>query len=97
MKKVIIEQNEKVIRLKDITDDMIIGILWENDSKSFLIKNHENMTLGIGLNRLTTLNKWTAKNHKDYIKKPVILKIYLFLILQKSLHNGSPNNYLDIV
>ena len=68
MKKVIIGKNEKFIRLKDITDDMIIGILWDNDSKSFLIKNHENMTLGIGLNRLTILNKWTAKNHKDYIK-----------------------------
>ena len=68
MKKVIIGKNEKFIRLKDITDDMIIGILWDNDSKSFLIKNHENMTLGIGLNKLTILNKWTAKNHKDYIK-----------------------------
>ena len=68
MKKVIIEQNEQVIRLEDITDDMIIGITWLDDDKSFLIKNHENMTVGIELNRLTTLNKWTAKNHKDYIK-----------------------------
>ena len=68
MKKVIIEQNEQVIRLEDITDDMIIGVTWLDDDKSFLIKNHENMTVGIELNRLTTLNKWTAKNHKDYIK-----------------------------
>ena len=79
MKKVIIEQNEQVIRLEDITDDMIIGITWNDDDKSFLIKNHENMTVGIGLNRLTTLNHWTEKTHKDYIKNSDFLKdVFVF-------------------
>ena len=68
MKKVIIKNDERVIHLENVTDDMIIGITWNDDDKSFLIKNNENMTLSIGLNRLTTLNKWTAKSHKEYIK-----------------------------
>lgn len=30
MKKVIFEQDEEVIRLEDITDKMIIGLLWKD-------------------------------------------------------------------
>ena len=79
MKKVIIEQEEQVISLEQITDDMIVGIIWYDDDKSFLIKDNENMTVGIGLNRLTTLGHWIAKNHKDYIKKASDLKgVFVF-------------------
>ena len=79
MKKVIIEQNEQVISVEDIKDDMIIGILWINDEKSFLIKNDENLTIGVELNRLTTFYNWVAKDHKDYIKKACNFKdIFVF-------------------
>lgn len=85
MKKVIFEQNEQVIRLEDVTDDMIIGLTWHDDDKSFLIKNHENKTVGIGLNRLTTLNNWTAKTHKDYIKNAALIKNVLIFDSPKEL------------
>ena len=79
MKKVIIEQNDQVISVEDIKDDMIIGILWINDEKSFLIKTDDNMTVGIELNRLTTFYNWVAKDHKDYIKKACNFKdIFVF-------------------
>ena len=79
MKKVIIEQNEQVIRLEDITDDMIVGIIWHDDDKSFLIKDNDNLTVGIGLNGLTTFGHWVAKNHKEYIKKACNFKdIFVF-------------------
>ena len=79
MKKVIIEQNEQVISVEDIKDDMIIGILWINDEKSFLIKNDENLTISVELNRLTTLDNWTAENYKEYIKKASNFKdIFVF-------------------
>ena len=79
MKKVIVEKNEEVIRLEDVTDDMIIGILWDDDDKSFLIKDDNNRTVGIELNRLTILYNWVATNHKDYIKKASDFKdIFVF-------------------
>ena len=79
MKKVIIEQNEQVISVEDIKDNMIIGIRWINDEKSFLIKTDDNMTVGIELNRLTTFYNWVAKDHKDYIKKACNFKdIFVF-------------------
>ena len=79
MKKVIIEQNEQVISVEGIKDDMIIGILWLNDEKSFLIKDDANRTVGVELNRLTTYYNWVAKNHKDYIKKACNFKdIFVF-------------------
>ena len=79
MKKVIIEQNEQVIRLENVTDDMIIGILWDDDDKSFLIKDDDNRTVGIKLNRLTTLYNWVATNHKAYIKNASNFKdIFVF-------------------
>ena len=79
MKKVIIEQNEQVISVEGIKDDMIIGILWLNDEKSFLIKDDEYRTVGVELNRLTTFYNWVAKDHKDYIKKACNFKdIFVF-------------------
>ena len=79
MKKVIIEPNEQVIRLENVTDDMIIGILWDDDDKSFLIKDDANVTVGMSLNRLTTSCKWIARNHKDYIKKACNFKdVFVF-------------------
>ena len=79
MKKVIIEQNEPVIHLENVKDNMIIGILWLNGDKSFLIKDDEDRTVGIELNRLTTFYNWVAKDHKDYIKKACNFKdIFVF-------------------
>ena len=68
MKKVIIEKNEQVIRLEDITDDMIVGLLWKDKYKSFLIKNIENKTLGFSLDDRSLNNKWTRNTNKEYIK-----------------------------
>lgn len=68
MKKVIIEQDEQVIRLEDITDKMIIGLLWKDKHKSFLIKNIENKTLGFSLDDRSLDNKWTRDTNKEYIK-----------------------------
>ena len=79
MKKVIIEPNEQVIRLENVTDDMIIGILWDDDDKYFLIKDDANMTVGMSLNGLTTFCNWTARNHKDYIKRACNFKdVFVF-------------------
>ena len=79
MKKVIFEQNEQVIRLEDITDDMIVGLLWKSGNKSFLFKDDNNNTIGFELNTRTTLNCWAAKNHKDYIKKSYNFKdVFVF-------------------
>ena len=79
MKKVIIEQNEQVISLENIKDDMIIGILWDNNEKSFLIKNDDNRTVGVELNRLTTYYNWVATNNKSYIKNASNFKdIFVF-------------------
>lgn len=68
MKKVIFEQDEQVIRLEDITDKMIIGILWRDKRKSFLIKNTENKTLGLSLDNRSLKGKWTKNTNKEYIK-----------------------------
>ena len=65
MKKVIFEQDEQVIRLEDITDKMIIGILWGDNYKSFLIKNIENKTLGFNLNDRSLDGKWTKNTNKE--------------------------------
>ena len=79
MKKVINENDERVIHLENVKDNMIIGIRWINDEKSFLIKTDDNMTVGIELNRLTTFYNWVAKDHKDYIKKACNFKdIFVF-------------------
>ena len=68
MKKVILEQGEQVIRLEDITDMMIIGILWGDKYKSFLIKNIENKTFGFSLDDRSLDGKWTKNTNKEYIK-----------------------------
>ena len=68
MKKVIFEQDEEVIRLEDITDKMIIGLLWKDKHKSFLIKNIENKTFGFSLDDRSLNNKWTRDTNKEYIK-----------------------------
>ena len=67
MKKVIIEYNEEVIRLKDITDDMIVGLLWNSGRKSFLIKDYNKKTIVLDLNTRTTAGHWKEKTHKEYI------------------------------
>ena len=69
MKKVIIEQDELFIRMDDITDEMIIGILWENGLKSFLIKDYNGDTIGFELDRRTTVDHWSKPSHREYVKK----------------------------
>jgi len=69
MKKVIIEKNEQVIRLEDVTDDMIIGVIWGGGKKSFLIKNENKRTIAINLEDRKTLNLFEAKTQNDYIQK----------------------------
>lgn len=75
MKKVIFEQDEQVIRLEDITDKMIIGILWRDKRKSFLIKNTENKTLGLSLDNRSLKGKWTKNTNKEYIKSLLRIEI----------------------
>ena len=68
MKKVIIKQDEQVIRLEDITDEMIIGILWKNGLKSFLIKDYNGNTIGLELNTRKTVGHWSKPSHREYAK-----------------------------
>ena len=53
MKKVIFEQNEQVISLENVKDDMLVGIMWEDGTKNFLIKDDLNNTISIGFKNLT--------------------------------------------
>ena len=69
MKKVIIEQNEKVIGLKNITDDMLVGIMWEDGTKNFLIKDDSNNTKSIGFINLKTYYCWHTATHETYVKR----------------------------
>ena len=79
MKKVIIEQDEQVIRFDDITDNMILGIMWNSGKKSFLIKDNLNRTVGIELQSLTTLDHWTESTHKAYLKEAYSTKeVFVF-------------------
>ena len=82
MKKVIFEQDEQVIRLEDITDKMIIGVLWGDNYKSFLIKNIENKTLGFSLDDRSLDGKWTKNTNKEYIEhllsNEIIFKVFVF-------------------
>ena len=68
MKKVIFKQKDNVINVSDVTDDMIVGILWEDGDKSFLIKDDNGFSVGIGLNSLTTKKHWSGTSHEDYIR-----------------------------
>ena len=69
MKKVIIEQNEQIIGLKNITDNMLVGIMWKNGTKNFLIKDDSNNTISIGFKNLTTYDCWHTSTHEAYIKR----------------------------
>ena len=68
MKKVIFEQDEQVIRLDDITDEMIVGVLWKSGRKSFLIKDYDGNTVALELNERTTDNHWSKPSHREYVK-----------------------------
>ena len=68
MKKVINKQNEQVILLEDITDDMIVGVLWESGVKSFLIKDYDGNTVSLELNERTTVCNWSKPSHREYVK-----------------------------
>ena len=70
MKKVIIKQDEQVIRLEDIIDDMIVCIYdkLENE-KVFLLKDDKGKSFGMSLIKLTTAHKWKENTHKNYVKK----------------------------
>ena len=70
MKKVIIKQDEQVIRLEDITDDMIVCIYdkLENE-KVFLLKDDKGKSFGMSLRHMTIANKWRKDTHKDYVKR----------------------------
>ena len=79
MKKVIFKQEDNVINVSDVTDDMIVGILWEDGDKSFLIKDDNDFSVGIGLNSLTTKKHWSAPSHEDYIRNTYdAKKIFVF-------------------
>jgi hypothetical protein len=71
MKKVIIEQNEQVIRLEDVRDSMIIGIEWGSGRKSFLIKNENKKTISISLGERDTIGCWSKSSHFDYVKEAI--------------------------
>lgn len=71
MKKVIIEQYEQVIRLEQITDDMIVGIEWEVGKKSFLIKNEDDETLSVSLEERDTIGCCPKFSHFDYVKEVI--------------------------
>ena len=85
MKKVIIKQDEQVIRLEDITDEMIVGILWKDGDKSFLIKDDNDFSVGIGLNSLTTKKHWSAPSHEDYIRNTDDAKNFFVFCSPKEL------------
>ena len=70
MKKVIIKQDEQVIRLEDITDDMIVCIYdkLENE-KVFLLKDDKGKSFGMSLRDMTIAKKWRKDTHKDYVKE----------------------------
>ena len=70
MKKVIIKQDEQVIRLEDITDNMIVCIYdkLENE-KVFLLKDDKGKSFGMSLKQFTTAKKWKENTHKNYVKK----------------------------
>ena len=70
MKKVIIEQDEQVIPLEDITDDMIVCIYdkLENE-KIFLLKDGKRKSFGMSLRHRTIDNKWKKDTHKDYVRE----------------------------
>ena len=68
MKQVIFKKNDNVIKISQVTDDMIVGVLWEDGDKSFLIKDDNCFSIGLGLNNLTTKNHWSAPSHEDYIR-----------------------------
>ena len=71
MKKVILEKNERVIRLEEITDDMIIGIEWKSGKKSFLLKNEDDETIAISLGERDTIGCWSKSSHFDYVKEVI--------------------------
>ena len=71
MKKVIIEQNEQVIRLEDVRDAMIIGIKWKSGKKSFLLKNEDDETIAISLGERDTIGCWSKSSHFDYVKEVI--------------------------
>ena len=68
MKKVIIKQDEPVIRLEDITDEMIVGVFWKSGLKSFLIKDYNGNTIGLELNTRKTVGHWSKPSHWEYLK-----------------------------
>lgn len=69
MKKVIFEQNEQVISLENVKDDMLVGIMWEDGTKNFLIKDDLNNTISIGFKNLTTHDCWHTATHEVYVKR----------------------------
>ena len=71
MKKVIIEQDEQVIRLEDVRDAMIIGIEWKYGRKSFLLKNEDYNTIAISLGEQDTIGCWSKSSHFDYVKEAI--------------------------
>ena len=78
MKKVVFEQNENVINASEVTDYMIIGILWKNGDKSFLIKDDKGCSVSIELNSRTTKGHWVEPSHNIYIKNANKKDIFVF-------------------
>ena len=79
MKKVIIKQDEQVIRLDDITDEMIVGVLWKSGFKSFLIKDYDGNTVSLDLNKRTTVRHWSKPSHREYVKNSVFSAKSIFV------------------
>lgn len=71
MKKVIIEQDEQVIRLEDVRDAMIIGIEWKYGKKSFLLKNEDDETVAISLGERNMIGCWSRFSHFDYVNEVI--------------------------
>jgi hypothetical protein len=71
MKKVIIEQDEQVIRLEDVANAMIIGIEWKSGGKSFLIEEENGETLSIIFEERYTTSISVKFSPSYYVKEAI--------------------------
>lgn len=80
MKKVIIHPEQtQTISIDSITNDSIVGIIWVEGDKSWIIETHIGEYKGISVGEETTLGLWTKKSKKAYCTDAIEMKAEVFV------------------
>lgn len=79
MKQIVLNDEQKTIDVENILHDSFVGILWKDDTKSWVIKVEDECfkSVGIGVQRMDYM--WSEISKNNYVENVITMGHRAFL------------------